>query len=436
VKQLTELALFAGAGGGLISSHYFLNHKIIGAVEYEPYCQQVLMQRQADGLLNQFPIFGDINDFISQGYAKLYQEHCDLITAGFPCQPFSVAGKSKGKDDPRNMWPQTIECIRQVQPEFIFLENVPGLLVHDYCKQIFGEIAEAGYSFKWTVLGASDVGCLHHRKRLWIFGWKAKNPGRVLFFERKLWEACASPTSSVWRTPECSKGGTVSQEVLDEMGNGNMKRQSGSLRQLRLQDQVLWPTPKRQNANGPGIHGQGGTDLQTSVRYWPTPRAGNPGSRPNGKGGKVLAEEVRKMFPTPTAQDFKRRGPNSKQQGLSNIADMFPSPKSRDWKDGTSEGTQNRHSPDLGKIVGQSKVMGALNPDWVEWLQNWPLCWSSLKPLKEIIFLDPSIDPHPYPPRTTTIKENRANRIKALGNGQTPICMAAAFRILSDGVLE
>jgi len=84
MKQLTELALFAGAGGGLISSHYFLNHKIIGAVEYEPYCQQILMQRQQDGLLNQFPIFGDINDFIKGGFCGSYQGLVDIISAGFP----------------------------------------------------------------------------------------------------------------------------------------------------------------------------------------------------------------------------------------------------------------------------------------------------------------------------------------------------------------
>jgi len=287
------------------------------------------------------------------------------------------------------MWPQTIECIRQVQPEFIFLENVPGLLVHDYSKQIFGEIAEAGYSFKWTVLGASDVGCLHHRKRLWIFGWKAKNPGRTLFFERKLWEACVNP--------------------------------------MRTE----WPTPKRQNANGPGIHGQGGMDLQTAVSMFPTPSANPPGYKNIelvDKNGNPPEHFNQRLYDKNTGRLV--------QKGLEQCVNMFPSPKSRDWKDGTSEGTQNRHSPDLGKVVGQSKVTGELNPDWVEFLMNWPMSWSNLEPLKEAVFLDPSIDPHPYPPRTTTVKENRANRIKALGNGQTPICAATAFRILSDGVLE
>jgi hypothetical protein len=61
---------------------------------------------------------------------------------------------------------------------------------------------------------------------------------------------------------------------------------------------------------------------------------------------------------------------------------LWPSPKARDWKDGRTEGTQNRDSPDLGKLVGQSKETGALNPTWVEWLMGWPLGWTDLKPLE------------------------------------------------------
>ena len=61
---------------------------------------------------------------------------------------------------------------------------------------------------------------------------------------------------------------------------------------------------------------------------------------------------------------------------------LWPSPKARDWKDGKTEGTSNRDSPDLGKVVGQSKTTGSLNPTWVEWLMGWPLGWTDLKPLE------------------------------------------------------
>ena len=177
---MRELSLFSGAGGGLLATKHLLEWTTIGYVENESYCQAVIRQRISDGLLDSAPIFSDIRDFISQGYAKAYQGMVDVITAGFPCQPFSVAGKRQAQDDSRNMWPQTIETIRIVKPKFAFLENVPGLLSSksamdeitgrpiSYCATIFRDLAEAGYYARHTILGADDVGAIHRRKRLWI----------------------------------------------------------------------------------------------------------------------------------------------------------------------------------------------------------------------------------------------------------------------------
>src|SRR3990167_5510556 len=106
---MNELSLFTGAGGGVLGSK-LLGHRLVGYVEYEPYCQEILKQRIADGILDAAPIFGDIRKFISEGYAESYQG-VDLVSAGFPCQPFSVAGKGLGEKDPRNMWPATLRCI-------------------------------------------------------------------------------------------------------------------------------------------------------------------------------------------------------------------------------------------------------------------------------------------------------------------------------------
>ena len=85
---MRELSLFSGAGGGLIAS-YVLGWRSIGYVEYNEYCQRVIRQRIQDGILPDAPIFGDINTFLSEGYASAYQGMVDIVTAGFPCQPFS-----------------------------------------------------------------------------------------------------------------------------------------------------------------------------------------------------------------------------------------------------------------------------------------------------------------------------------------------------------
>ena len=172
---MRELSLFSGAGGGLLASKYMLGWETIGYVEFEEYPQKVLKQRIADGLLDAAPIFGDIRAFISEGYAEAYKGMVDVITGGFPCQPFSVAGKGLGEDDPRNMWPSTIECIRIVRPQFAFLENVPGLLTHKYIQRIFGDLAESGYDVRWRMLSAAEMGAAHLRDRFWILAHSIEN---------------------------------------------------------------------------------------------------------------------------------------------------------------------------------------------------------------------------------------------------------------------
>jgi DNA (cytosine-5)-methyltransferase 1 len=170
---LNELSLFTGAGGGLLGTK-LLGWKAIGYVEKEPFCQKVIRQRIADGILDAAPIFGDIRKFISEGYAASYTGLVDVLTAGFPCQPFSVAGKRKQADDERNMWPATADVIGIVKPRFVLLENVPG--VREYLPVVVRDLRRCGYEVSHPLqLGADDVGAPHRRKRVWIM---ANSPQR------------------------------------------------------------------------------------------------------------------------------------------------------------------------------------------------------------------------------------------------------------------
>lgn len=165
--MMRELSLFTGAGGGLLGSK-LLGWKAIGYVEINDYCQRIIAQRIKDGILDDAPIYGDIRTFINEGYADAYKGMVDVITAGFPCQPFSVAGKQLGESDPRNMWPETLAVIRAVRPNYAFLENVPNLLVHKYFGRILGDLAECGYCVSWRCLSAAEMGAPHKRNRLWL----------------------------------------------------------------------------------------------------------------------------------------------------------------------------------------------------------------------------------------------------------------------------
>lgn len=169
---MNELALFAGAGGGLLATHHLLGWRCVGYVEMAEYPCKVLEARINDGLLSRAPIFQmHTGDFIELGLAEKYRGVADVVTAGFPCQPFSRAGLQLADKDPRNGWPDTITIIRQVRPRYVLLENVSRLVSSPYFGTILGDLAASGYGYRWDCIPASAVGANHQRDRLWIVGW-------------------------------------------------------------------------------------------------------------------------------------------------------------------------------------------------------------------------------------------------------------------------
>ena len=174
---MNELSLFTGAGGGLLGTH-LLGWRPVGYVEWNEYCQRVIAARIADGYLPVAPIFTDVREFVQSGAAGQYRGIADVVSAGFPCQPFSVAGKQAGADDERNMWPATRDVIRAVQPRSVLLENVPGLVSCGYLGTVIADLAALGYVGRWGVIGAADVGAPHKRDRLWIVANAERGQGK------------------------------------------------------------------------------------------------------------------------------------------------------------------------------------------------------------------------------------------------------------------
>lgn len=182
---IKELSLFSGAGGGLLGTTHLLGWETVCYVEWDDYAAQVLQARIEDGYLHDAPIWDDVCSFDGGPW----RGHVDVITAGFPCQPFSVAGAMGASLDERNGWPDTARIIRDIRPQHVYLENVPGLLAgsHGYFGTVLKELASLGYDARWGVLSAADVGAPHRRDRLWIHGhadsdWKpviAKHASRL-----------------------------------------------------------------------------------------------------------------------------------------------------------------------------------------------------------------------------------------------------------------
>jgi len=169
---MNELALFAGAGGGILGGH-LLGWRTVCAVEWEQYPASVLCARQNDGLLPPFPIWDDVQTFDGKPWRGIV----DVVSGGFPCQDISAAGKGAGIDGERSgMWGEMARIIHEVRPRYVFVENSP-MLTSRGLGRVLGDLATMGFDARWGVLGAADVGANHQRDRIWIVG-KATNPLR------------------------------------------------------------------------------------------------------------------------------------------------------------------------------------------------------------------------------------------------------------------
>lgn len=171
-QQMRELALFAGAGGGILGGH-LLGWRTVCAVEIEPYAASVLIQRQNEGILEPFPVWDDVCTF----NGVPWRGKVDVVSGGFPCQDISCAGKGAGIDGERSgLWREMHRIISEVRPRYAFVENSP-MLVKRGLTRVLRDLAEIGYDAAWTIIGADDVGAPHIRKRIWILSKDTERSG-------------------------------------------------------------------------------------------------------------------------------------------------------------------------------------------------------------------------------------------------------------------
>ena len=155
--------LFSGIGGFSLAAEW-MGWRTAWFSEIDPFASRVLAHHWPD-----VPNLGDITaiDFTTV-------EPVDVLTAGFPCQPHSLAGKRQGSNDERDLFDEIIRAAGVLRPRYIVLENVPGLFTSDagrFFGRVLGAVAALGYDAEWRVLSAADVGAPHRRERVWIVGY-------------------------------------------------------------------------------------------------------------------------------------------------------------------------------------------------------------------------------------------------------------------------
>lgn len=168
---MNGLALCSGYGGlELALERFFPGYRTVCHVEGESFAVSHLIKKMEEGRIHHSPIWDDLRTFEGDRWRGIV----DIIAGGFPCQPFSVAGKQLATDDPRHLWPNIVQIVRQVRPRFLFFENVPGV-VKWILDRILLDLASMGYDASWCVVRAADVGAPHSRARWFLFA-ETPNP--------------------------------------------------------------------------------------------------------------------------------------------------------------------------------------------------------------------------------------------------------------------
>ena len=228
--QTTHISLCAGYGGiDLGLKRAVPNLRTIAFCEVEGFACANLVSKMEAGLLDAAPIWTDLKTFPwGEFYGKV-----DLLSGGYPCQPFSTAGKRLGTEDPRHLWPFIANGIRLMQPRVCFFENVEGHISLGL-REVIGELESMGYSVAWGVFSAVEVGAPHQRKRVFILAHS--NVTRLEGYWRHVtehdaqrrqktnghsWPSCPSQPQHQWEPPRVVGDSEVRQN------NGRKPRNLG-----------------------------------------------------------------------------------------------------------------------------------------------------------------------------------------------------------------
>ena len=338
---MNELALFAGAGGGILGGH-LLGWRTVCAVEWEAYPASVLVARQNDKILPPFPIWDDVQTFDGKPWRGIV----DVVSGGFPCQDISAAGGGAGITGARSsMWGHMARIIGEVRPRYAFVENSPMLTTRGL-GTVLRDLATMGYDAEWCVLGANDVGANHKRDRIWILAY-------------------SNSQSDAQRRFDTSISQVSGQRSIDQGGS-------------------------RRNVDGI-IESTTNEEMDTESRY----------------SIRELAD-TKKLF---------SNGSNNNSR-ISMEQEKKPEFRNNNWSENVSNSQYRR-------LEKQGEYEQPINPTQSgDWQTSYPEYGSS----SNFWATEPNVG------RVANGVAARVDRLKAIGNGQVPLCAATAWNILKGRI--
>jgi DNA (cytosine-5)-methyltransferase 1 len=368
-EKIKVLSLFAGIGGidlGLESTGRF---ETVQFVEYERFCQHILRRHWPD-----VPIWGDVKTFDPDSCGDI-----DLICGGYPCQPFSVAGKQKGAEDDRHLWPRMFEIIKHKRPTWVLCENVSGH-VNLGLDQVLFDLESEGYSWQTIVLGAVAVDAPHRRQRLFIVANTNNTGDRTS--QRRTDQNRQTHDEGQEEQPQFKSGGH-SKDVAntDSKARGNTRGSGEAERKLQPQEQAG-------STVGSEVTGCGGLRGEADV----------PNTNVEGLEGQRIDKEISGKK---TSRKFDEHSSEA------DVSDTI-SERGCSWQTGNQDAEDVGEQPrgtEHGERSIERRLGGMVDgvPTWMD---------------------EPNI------PRVTTNQVGRTQRLKALGNAVVPQVVAQIARAI------
>ena len=289
---MNGLALCAGGGGLELGLHIARpGYRTVCYVEREAYAASSLVARMEAAELDQAPIWDDLRTFDGSAWRGVV----DIVSAGYPCQPFSTAGRRRGADDPRHLWPEVARIVDECGPEFVFLENVANHLRLGF-REVHDQLGAMGFAVAAGLFSAAEVGAGHERKRLFVLAHRqgGGRPGQQL---------PAGPGPEGDGAPHPAGGGAAVADTQGHVGRGE---------QPAGQSERGWTGPARGGAvlaDAQGVR-WGQTERGEPARAQ-SDAAGGSLAHPGGAGfpfaeqpGKSGSEE-RRHLSGPAAPEFR-----------------------------------------------------------------------------------------------------------------------------------
>jgi site-specific DNA-cytosine methylase len=371
---MDTIELFCGAGGGVLASHHLLGHTPVAVAEVAAFPLKVLRARMQQGLLPRATIYDDVRKVDGRRYKGV-----GCVSGGFPCQDLSAAGSGIGLDGARSglVW-EMVRIIGEARPAYVFAENSPRLRAKGL-NRVVAALATLGYSrIAWGTAGARNVGAPHIRDRMWLLA---------------------------------RRGGKAVTEKLP----ADMPR-DGTYFAGKLA------------AHRPWLAGAGSGQTMPTLLSSDAAAAGNRPDPPLWSLSDVLGITAK-----------------AKRHGL-----VLPTLAATDWKspyglEGLKKQLAKRSKP-LRDVLPLLEGGRKISPTWAEWYMGWPADWTDLGGHPDVTtwrratlagaWWTDDIEEQVLP-RTLPSAEGVPDigaRIKALGNGQVPLCAAAMFTTLKEAL--